>query len=89
MKEIEKTLGRIHPDSEEGKRAQLYIEALDKYPDLGTYYGILSLKELVKGLQYRTNILEKNARQAAKEYEPSLLKSIKVSFKEFISLMLQ
>lgn len=87
MKEIEKTLGRISPDSIEGKNAQLYVKALIHYPELNTYYGMFSLKELKKIRQYKTNLLEKNAQLVEKEYKPSLLKTIKVSFQEFIKLI--
>ena len=54
MKEVEKTLGRISPDSIEGKNAQLYIDALEKYPNVNTYYGILSIKKL-RGEWYLEN----------------------------------
>lgn len=87
MKEIEQTLGRISPDSKEGKTAQLYIDALIKYPDLKTYYGILSLKELKNFIQYKRNFLEKNARLTENEYKPSLLKVIKITIQEFVKLI--
>ena len=87
MKEIERTLGRITPNSEEGKKAQLYVDALVNYPEVEKYYGGYSLKDLMMIRQYRKNLLEKKARLAEKEYKPSLLKTIKVSFHEFIELI--
>ena len=87
MKEIERTLGRITPNSEEGKNAQLYVEALINYPEVEKYYGGYSLEDLMLIRQYRKNLLEKNARLAEKEYKPSLFKQIKISFQEFIKLV--
>ena len=88
MKEIEKTLGRISPNSDEGKNAQLYIKAIENYPDTEAYYGILSIKDIKDFFKYKNNILEKKANIAAKEYEPSILKELKVMLKEFKSLLI-
>ena len=68
MKEIERTLGRITPNSEEGKKAQLYVDALVNYPEVEKYYGGYSLGDLMLIRQYRKNLLEKNARLAEKEF---------------------
>ena len=87
MKEIEQTLGRISPNSKEGKNAQLYTNALVNYPKEENYFGGYSLKYLMFIWQYKKNLLEKNARLAEKEYKPSLFKIIKASFQEFIKLI--
>lgn len=87
MKEIEQTLGRIAPNSNEGRNAQFCVDALVNYPETKNYYGGFSFEELLLIRQYRKNFLEKRARLAEKEYKPSLLKIIKVSFQEFIKLM--
>ena len=87
MKKIEQTLGRISPDSKEGKNAQLYVDALLNYPEIENYYGGFGLEKLILVRQYRKNLLEKNARLAEKEYEPSLIKTIKTTIQEFIKLL--
>ena len=87
MKEIEQTLGRISSNSKEGKNAQLYVDALINYPELDRYYGQFSLKEVVTMWRYKTNLLEKRANLAAKEYKPSLLKRIKIAFQEYVKLL--
>ena len=87
LKEIEQTLGRISPISKEGKNAQLYVDAMVNYPEVKNYYGGYSLEELIIMIQYRTNLLEKKARITEKEYKPSLSKTIKISFQEFIKLI--
>lgn len=89
MKEIEQTLGRISPESEDCKNAQLYLNAMRNYPEMNRYYGLLSIEEIKDFINYRNNILEKNARIAAKKYEPSVLKKIKVSIEEFLKLLLK
>lgn len=85
--EIEQTLGRISPASEEGNIAKCYLVALKNYPDLNSYCGPLSFRELKKVYKYYTNILEVNARKVSKNYEPGLLKTIKIMFSEFYTLL--
>ena len=85
MREVEKTLGRITADSEEGKKAKQYLDAIKNYPDINTYYGPLSIKELKERYNYRNNLLEKNAKKEAKAYKPNITTTIKTMFKEFIN----
>lgn len=59
MKKIEQTLGRISPNSNEGKNAQLCMDALANYPETNNYYGGFSFEDLVLIRQYRKNFLEK------------------------------
>ena len=40
-----------------------------------------------KVYKYYTNILEVNARKVSKNYEPALLKTIKIMFSEFYTLL--
>lgn len=87
MRKIEQTLGRISPNSAEGEKAQLYYDALLKYPSFENYYGEFGSKELMMIMKYKKNPLEKNARLAETAYKPSLLKTIKTSFQEFIKLI--
>lgn len=87
MKEIRKTLGPIEPNTKEAKNALQYIEAVRNYPDMESYNGVLSFKDLINGIKYRNNTLEKNANLAEKNFRPSLFKTIKITFKEFIKLL--
>ena len=85
LNEIEQTLGRISPDSQEGKTAQLYVDALRKYPN--TEEIIDPIVSIIRHIKYKNNLLEINANKAAKDYKPSLLKKIKIAFNEFIKLL--
>ena len=86
FKEIEKFLGKISPLSTEGIKAQQYLEALRNYPDTSQYYGI-SIKELLEYLEYKNNLLEKEARNEAAKYKPKWTKTLKIAIKEFIKLL--
>jgi len=85
IKKIEQTFGRITPDSNEGKIASSYLDAMCKYTDVNVITDPVT--EVVNHIKYKNNLLEKGANLAAKEYEPSFLKNIKVTFKEFTKLL--
>ena len=85
-KEIEKTLGRVSADSPEGIVAKLFLEACVNYPELKFSSNIFDIKEIIQYHKYKNNFIELCADEAAKSFEPSLLKKIKVAIEEFIKL---
>lgn len=87
MREIENTLGRITNNSAEYAKAQQYLKALRNYPDISQYYG-MSIKEIIKHLKYKNNLLEKQARNEASKYKPTLIKTLRVIINEFCKLIL-
>lgn len=81
-KKVEHVLGKIDKDSPDGIRAQKYIDAFNKYPDLITLWNrndicklkkiFLFAKEFI--VNYKFNFLETSANKAAKRF----LKTFKV-----------
>ena len=86
MKDIEKTFGRISPDSPEYKEAQKIYEGFKSYPNMSTFLGIFGFKDFKTMLQYQKNILEIQAREKEEIYKPSIGTIIKTNIKEFWNL---
>ena len=87
MHEIENTLGRITPNSTEYTKAQQYLKSLRNYPNTSQYYGI-SIESFIMYLRYKNNLLEKQARNEASKYKPTLFQTLKVVINEFCKLIL-
>ena len=82
-RKVEKTLGRLNPESEEGRVAEEYYKAFINYTGCNKVYPLLSIRELIDFYKYYFNILEKNARKAEKMYEPGIIKRLKSVVKEY------
>jgi len=81
---IEKTFGKLTPETKDGKNAQKFYEALLKYPNMEKIYSLLDIRILIDQYKYYKNILEKQARKAASPYQPNLLKQITTFIKIII-----
>ena len=86
MREIETTLGRISPDSNEYNKAKQYLDALRNYPDTNKFFGI-NLKQITEYIKYEKNLLEVEARKEAKKYKPTYIKTIRTVINEFWKLL--
>lgn len=74
FKYVVKELGRISPDSNEGKFAQKCLEGYINYPKMKHFEKPFS--NAVQEIRYRHNFLEKDARQFEKEYQNIPLKNL-------------
>ena len=88
MREIEKTLGKITPESNDYAKAKQYSYALQNYPSPNQNYGILGIKEIIDYLKYKNNLLEREARNEARKYEPSYAITLTTSIQELYKLIL-
>lgn len=86
---IEKTLGKLSPDSDEGKEALKCWNSLKKYTNVERSYGLFSIREIIDYLNYNNNYLEKNARSAAKKFKPNKAQILKIKFDEYLKLLKQ
>ena len=84
MKEILSTLEPISSQSEGGIKAQLYVDAIRNYSNPNKILD--PIEETAAYFRYRNNLLEKKAREAAKNYQPSIINTIKTMVKEFFNL---
>lgn len=69
-RKVEKTLGKLNPNTQQGQIAKKYYNALIDYTDCNKNYSFISIQEIIDLYKYSKNILEKNARKEAKKYEP-------------------
>lgn len=85
--EIIQTLGKIPKNSEDYLKAKKYLDSYKQSPNFALWEGLF--KHYLKMYEYYTNTLEKCARKAAKKYQPSFFKSLKVKLIEFCKLFYQ
>lgn len=83
-RKIEKTLGKLSPNSPQGKKAEEYYKAMMNYTNCNKPYPLISIKEFTDYYKYYNNTLEIGARKAAKKYAPNLFTEIKETIKETI-----
>ena len=84
---IEKTLGKISPNTPEGKEALSYWEALKKYTNVEKAYKLFSIQEFIDFFKYKNNNLEKNACNASKKYKPDKTRFFKTALNEYLKLL--
>jgi len=84
---IEKLLGNIEPNSEQGLRAQKYYKNLLNYPNLEKFYGVLDVQYLIDCYKYYTSILEIDAKKAERPYRPSLYKRLNIYIKTQLEML--
>lgn len=85
MKNVERTFGKIEPNSGEEILAKIYVDAIENYPEISekaTFNITGIIKDIIAGIKYYFNPLEQHARIAEKEYQPGILKLCAETIKE-------